>query len=100
MEATNTKRDRQRRVRLLIKFKKNQKKLAFHSKELKKHLLSLSSGMRSFLGLFSLQRGEHPNYYINELMKSSEVFKECFEKSKKILQLAKKQVKNKDYKDE
>lgn len=100
LENDATKRDRQKLVKLLVRVKKTQRKLVIHSTELSNCLSSMPPALRQWISFSVLSKGRDPNEAIDQLIDSSKVFIEGMNECRKRIKIARKRVKNKDYKDE
>ena len=95
-----TKKDRQDVVRLLVKFKKNQNKLAYHSQKLSDSLLKINPYTLMLMKCHFIDCGRDPEEAMNHLIGSTSIFHEQLVACRKAIKAARKRVKNKDYKDE
>jgi len=93
LSNTDTKKDRQKTVKLLVKFKQNQKKVYFHAKDLSDHLLKMSPYMRKLLFMTSSDP-----LGMQQLIDCPKVFEQGLIQARAHLKAARKRVKNKDYK--
>ncbi len=100
LDTDTTKRNRQKIVTLLVQFKILQKKLVVNSKGLSDALNNMGEDLRSIIEFNALCGGHDPEGAIDHLINSHLVFKEGYEAAKHALKVARKRVKNKDYKDE
>ena len=90
---TETKKDRQKAVKLLVKIKQNHKKLYFHGKELSDRLLKMKPYLQDLMFITSLAPGG-----LQMLIECPKIFEEGLMQARAHLKTARKRVKNKDYK--
>lgn len=93
LSNTATKKDRQKVVKLLVKFKKNHKKVHSCSKELSDHLLKMGPHLLQALFMSCSDPAG-----MQTLIDAPKFFEEALLQASAHLKAARKRVKNKDYK--
>lgn len=95
--APVSKRDRQAIVKLLVKFKQNQKKLVKKSNELRVLLQAIPNTLKFIFHMHSYEIGLYPEDKVQQLIEAPNVFLQGLTAVRIELKIARKKVKNKDY---